>query len=315
VSNAFPKGSIADESGWQERVVGHLGVEDWVRIDAGSDLDCLGPIAVEALRRHGLLWPFNSYFHIPLFEVARGGSLLTGIGGDELLGTSQWARAAAVISRSVRPVPRDALRVGLALAPSGIRGLALRRRPLAPFPWLTADAGQRFVRTWSAELAHEPLRWSRRWRWWRGRRSVEIGFRSLELLAADHDVAVSHPLADRCFALSAGRTASASRIFERTDVMRALFASLLPADVIERQSKAFFDEVFFGVQSRSFVEQALEVLTDVGLPTVQPAALRSAWEHDEPDPHSFLLLQALWLHAATDAAGSRGSNLTVGSVA
>ena len=300
-SNVFPDGSTANESAWQERVVRHLGLGDWVRIDSGGDLDCLGPIAVGALRRHGLLWPFNAYFHIPLFEVARGGVLLTGIGGDELLGTSQWARAAAVISGSARPVPRDFLRVGVALAPASVRRRALRRLAPAPFSWLTAEAGQRFVRTWSMEVAGEPLRWSDRWSWWRGRRSVVAGLRSLELLSGDHDVIVSHPLADRQFARSAGRAAGRRRIFERTELLRVLFGKLLPAEIIERQSKAFFDEVFWGKHSRAFVEQALEVLADVRAPAVDRHALRSAWEQETPDAHSLFLLQALSLRAAVGA--------------
>ena len=314
-SNVFAKGSTADESAWQEHVVRHLALDDWVRVDSRGDLDCLGPIAVGALRRHGLLWPFNAYFHIPLFEVARGGALMTGIGGDELLGTSQWARAAAVISGSVRPVPRDLLRVGVALAPPEIRGRALRRRAPEPFTWLTADSRELFVGVWCREVAREPLRWSHRWRWWRGLRSVDVGLRSLELLAGDHDVSVCHPLADRQFALSAARAAAGGRIFERTDLLRALFGELLPAEVIDRQSKAFFDEVFWGDHCRDFAERALEVLADVSASAVNVNALQSAWEQETPDAHSLLLLQALWLNEVTGTGSSSRPGLAFWSVA
>ena len=106
-TNVFRSARWAGESEWQERVVAHLGLDDSVRLELRDELDCVGPIARSIAERHGLLWPFNVHFHWPLLDVARGGSLLTGIGGDELLGTSRWARAAAVLSRSVRPVPRD----------------------------------------------------------------------------------------------------------------------------------------------------------------------------------------------------------------
>ncbi len=66
------------EDEWQEHVVAHVEVADWVRIEAEHELDCLGPVATQALRRHGLLWPPNAHFHVPLLQAAGGGSLLTG---------------------------------------------------------------------------------------------------------------------------------------------------------------------------------------------------------------------------------------------
>ena len=69
-------------------MIGHLGLSDWVRIDAAGDLDCVGPVATEVLRRHGLLWPCNAYFHAPIFEAAAGGAVLTGVGGDEAFSPS-----------------------------------------------------------------------------------------------------------------------------------------------------------------------------------------------------------------------------------
>jgi asparagine synthase (glutamine-hydrolysing) len=46
-----PHAPRADESAWQERVVGHLGLGDWVRLDAGDELDAVGPHARRALTR------------------------------------------------------------------------------------------------------------------------------------------------------------------------------------------------------------------------------------------------------------------------
>ena len=79
-----PGAARADETEWQERVVAHVGIADWERIEVHDELDALGPYATRVLRRHGLLWPFNIHFHLPLLDRARGGSLLTGVGGDEL---------------------------------------------------------------------------------------------------------------------------------------------------------------------------------------------------------------------------------------
>ncbi len=128
VTNVFPEAASSSESEWQELVVAHLGLSDWIRLELHDELDCVGPLAQGILERHGLLWPFNAHFHAPLLEVARGGTLLTGVGGDELLGTSHWARAATVLSGATRPGLRDVPRVGLALAPYAVRRWALRRR-------------------------------------------------------------------------------------------------------------------------------------------------------------------------------------------
>jgi hypothetical protein len=48
-----PAAPHADEAAWQERVVRHLGIDDWLRSDFGDELDAVGTIARAALRRHG----------------------------------------------------------------------------------------------------------------------------------------------------------------------------------------------------------------------------------------------------------------------
>jgi hypothetical protein len=82
-TNRFPTADGTLETEWQERVIAYLGIEDWIRRDLTDELDCVGPVATRVLRRHGVLWPCNTHFHDPLFEAAAGGSVLTGIGGDE----------------------------------------------------------------------------------------------------------------------------------------------------------------------------------------------------------------------------------------
>jgi asparagine synthase (glutamine-hydrolysing) len=85
VTHRFPSASETDEAAWQEQVIAQLGLEDWMRIELASELDAIGSVATAVIERHGLLWPCNTYFHEPIFEAAAGGSVLTGIGGDEAL--------------------------------------------------------------------------------------------------------------------------------------------------------------------------------------------------------------------------------------
>lgn len=57
VTERFPGDDASDERRWQELVVAHLALEEWVRLDATAAVDLLGEVAVTSLRRFGLLWP------------------------------------------------------------------------------------------------------------------------------------------------------------------------------------------------------------------------------------------------------------------
>ena len=295
VTNVFPDAPRSSETDWQERVVEHLGLSDWVRLELQDELDCVGPFVKKILERHGLLWPFNAHFHAPLLEVARGGTLLTGVGGDELLGTSQWARAEAVLSGAARPRPRDIARVGLALAPHRLRRRVLQRRlhDHIRFPWLTDGANDELRHRSADDVAREPRRWVDRWSWWRARRETAIGLRSLELIAADCGARIEHPLTGFGFVSSVAVLADRKRLDDRTSLLVSAFGSILPRPVLERASKAAFGSVFFGPASRSLAECAVERLRD--LDTVVPKALHEEWARESPDAHSFLLLQAALL--------------------
>jgi len=298
-TNVFPGSARAEESRWQEEVVRHLGLTEWARIELNDELDAVGPVALDHLGRHGLLWPFNTHFHSPLLRLARGGVLLTGIGGDELLGTTERARAAAVLARAaVRPTPRDALRVGLALAPARLRRRVLRRRARAPghLDWLTDEGRDALDRELATSVAFAPMRWSKRWAWWRRQRSTRIGLASLDLVAQDCGARIAHPLTDPRFAAAAGRVAASGRLHDRTDVMGAVFGGVLPESLIRRGSKASFDAVFFGEASRSLAASAIDEAESLAV--VRPNGLRDVWTRKAPDAHSLLLLQAIAVRRA-----------------
>ena len=311
-TNVFRGAPRADESVWQEQVIRHLELHDWVRVELHEELDCVGPLARSILERHGLLWPFNAHFHAPLLEAARGGTLLTGIGGDELLGTSEWARAGAVLARAVRPVPRDVLRVALVLSPRPVRRKVLQRRGrgIAQLGWLTPAANTALDRAVADTVAAEPLRWSTRWSWWRRRRETRIGLESLGLVARDRDAEIAHPLTDRAFVSAVARMAAAERTYDRTALMRALFSDLLPRPVLERSSKAGFGAVFWGPDSRALAASAAG--ESEALEVVDQDGLRRAWAVETPDAHSFLLLQAI---AVRRAAAGEEANLAISAVA
>lgn len=268
-----PGAAAADEARWQERVVQHLGLEDWIRVEIADELDVIGPYARRVLRAHGLLWPCNVHFHLPLFELARGGSLLTGIGGDEL-----FAAAAA-------PTWRRQL---LGLAPRPLRRAVLARREPVPFAWLTPAARRAATAARAAEAAAEPRRVGARMAWLRGLRYLELSLPALQRIA--DDVHVAHPL---LYAGLWSAVAARGGFADRTSGMTALFGDLLPADVLSRRSKAHFDEIFFHRHSRAFARAWDGTGAPEGL--IDAEVLREHWLGPEPCAQTFTLLQALWL--------------------
>jgi asparagine synthase (glutamine-hydrolysing) len=284
ITNVVDGARDADESEWQEAVVAHLGLADWVRLRWDDELDAVGPVAQRVLRRHGLLWPCNAHFHEPLLARAAGGSLLTGFGGDELF---------LAMGAEVRPGGR-ARRAAMAAferAPAAVRRPVLRRRRPLHLPWLTPLGKRAATAAAAAHVAGEPSALARRLAWARSQRYLAVAADTLARLGADADVRVVHPLLDRGVWAAVG--ARGRRFADRTEGMRILFGDLLPDPVLARTDKAAFDSVFCGPHTRALAA----TYEGEGAPRelVDPAGLRTHWAHGEPRPQSLLLLQAAWL--------------------
>jgi hypothetical protein len=290
----------ADEASWQELVVARLGLSDWLRLEVRDELDVVGPVAQRVLRRHGLLWPFNAHFHLPLLEAARGGALLTGIGGDELFNAATSRRPAAVLAGRVRPVRRDVRRIVLHVAPAPFRRWWHRRDDAMAYSWLTPEAADAARREYAHAQVAEPRRMRPRLRHVRAARYLRVGTASLERLAAEAGTALEHPLLDRGVWAAVSRWAPRGGYLGRDDAMRDVFGDLLPAALHGRRDKACFDEVFFHHHSRRFAA----AWTAGGVPPglVDAGALRAEWRAPAPRAQSFTLLQAAWLASAGDGA-------------
>jgi asparagine synthetase B (glutamine-hydrolysing) len=289
-TNRFPEVPESEESSWQERTVATLRLEDWLRFEFGDELDCVGPIASDVLRRHGLLWPCNAHFHVPLLRAARGGSLLTGIGGDEAFSTSRRRRAALLLSGSVRPIRRDVLRLGFGLAPRALRRAALRRKvPLDE--WLRRPAQAAVAREWAEFAAGEPLRWREHVRWCSRLRYVRLGLNHLDLLAGDDEVRLVHPFTDERFLSAFSQSDPADA--DRAGSLRAVVGELLPDDVLGRQTKASFDGAFFSTHSREFAASWAGEGADAEIVDVD--RLQRHWQSARPTARTFTQLQVSWL--------------------
>jgi asparagine synthase (glutamine-hydrolysing) len=290
VTLRFPGNAEAEESPWQETVVAAVPVDDWVRLEFEEELSVVGPIARSVLLRHGLLWPFNSYVHAPMLERARGGSLLTGFGGDELLARSRWDRIAA-IARGARLRRRDLYRGALAIAPPRLRAAALRSRCPLDLPWLSEAARRELARSWAAEAGSEPVLSVRRGRWRLRLRSLSTAQESLASIAAAHGAGIVHPLADPAVVDAVSRVRDAR--WSRGEMFHAILGDILPSELYARSTKASFNTAFWGNDARDLArtwggEGVDEELIDV-------EAVRAAWAAPVPDGRTFTLLQSAWL--------------------
>jgi asparagine synthase (glutamine-hydrolysing) len=220
-----------------------------------------------------------------MLECAAGGTLLTGVGGDEL-----WAASSA---------PRIGLRRRvLRRAPHPLRRMLLARREPIQYPWLRPAALDAAKRAAGGDSAAEPSTVGARMRWWRGMRSTAVGTAALDLIAGDAGAEIRHPLLDNELWGAVAAAAPRAGFGDRKGALSLAAGHLLPSDVVSRRTKAGFDAVFFREYARALACD----WAGGGVPDelVDTASLRAHWRAGEPDPHSFTLLQAAWLASAGD---------------
>jgi hypothetical protein len=293
VSARFANAPGTGESEWQELVVRHLGIDRWERVELEDELDLVGPVSAALLRRHGVLHPPHTSLFALLAERVPCRSLVTGFGGDQVLGGWIASREGGRLSRSRRP--RTALVTLYAAAPRPLRRLALRS-DLPERPWLTEPARREYARRWLEAAASEPASWPRYLAWVARRRSLASVRQSLELALAGRDVAVFHPLMDRRVLDALARAGGRRGLGDRRTVTGLLAGDDLPGSVAARRTKAHFHHAYFRAPSRDFARRWDGSGLDPAL--VRSEELRRAWLGRMPRGSSALALQAAWLASA-----------------
>lgn len=294
VTLRFP-GPESDESRWQEHVVRHLRLDQWERIPL-DEIDVVGPVATRVLERHGVLWPANAHFHVPMLARATSGSLLTGIDGDVLFGGWRWAPPGpgAPARSRVSPLAAYAGHATFSALPDAARKVVARRAFSRP-EWIHRAGWREVTRYLASVWELEPRRWDARIAWWYRRRYLAYGRWSLSLLAADHDVRLVHPFLDPAFVAALAQAGGRRGYRSRTEVMTALVGDLLPPPVLSRETKATFDTAIWGEHSREFIQRWDGAGVDASL--VEVPRLRREWQKPVPHFHTATLLQTAWLHA------------------
>ena len=163
VTLRFPRESHEREDDYQDLIVSHLKLDDWVRIDVLDELELIGPVARRTLRRHGLLFPFASFTMVPLLEAASGGRLVIGMGQSDFFSYWRLSRLADVFLGKRRPNRHDLGQLAYALAPRALRTAMVARQPLLQMPWLRPEAAREGRRAMArprgrgtAPLRHRP---------------------------------------------------------------------------------------------------------------------------------------------------------------
>jgi asparagine synthetase B (glutamine-hydrolysing) len=288
----------SQEADWQHRVLEHLAVEDWVRVAVGERMDVLGDEATRLLAADGLQCPPNAYLHLPVVAAAGGGTLLTGVGGDEVLGAPA-RRLALVLSGAAHPRPRDLASLALAASPTGVRRAWAAGRTDHPYaPWLTPRARAEVVRRLAASRAATRVRWDVDALRFARSRSATMGAAALSRVGDHYGVRVRNPLLDEGFVNALAAELGPVGPRNRSGAMRHLAADLLPEVVLGRDTKAVFASLVWGPRFRQFVADWSPAELDPALRRmVDPEVVRQAWSQERPVFSSMMLVQHAWLRA------------------
>ena len=298
VTRCYPDVPESDEADWQRSVIDHLGLTEWLRLELrDGESDLLGPSARDALAKRGALWPPALQTHGVVFDQVRGGSLLTGEGGDAVLGERRITALAALLRRR-RPSRALVRYAVMSCLPRPVRRRTLRGllRQSPQHRWLRPAAFDQHVRLLAADVADEPWGYAAATRAISRQRSFATVVHNHTAAAAEHDVRASDPLLDHRFVAALATSAGRTGHLGRTATMRALFSDVLPEPVLSRSTKASFNRVHTGAATREFARGWDGSGVDTELVDVE--RLRSVWLSDEPTMAAGVLLHHAWLASA-----------------
>ncbi len=272
----------AQESSWQDSVVADLKIVDWHILTADDDLDLIGPVARRMLTRYGVRYPVNSHLHVPLLEMAHGGSLLTGWGGDQVL--TGWRP-------SRRPKMGSALR---AKVPDRLVAVARQHRD-DPFPWLRRSVSRELIRDVRAERRRDSWSPAERLDHAVISRDVVLANAGLAEVAADQQVHLIHPFLDQVFVASLRSALSDRATLSRSEILRGVSGGAFPDSSTAARPKAHFHEVFFREPTREFTRTWDGQGADAT--RVDRDALRRLWAQWPIPLGTAGLVQQLWLRS------------------
>jgi asparagine synthetase B (glutamine-hydrolysing) len=298
----------ADETPWQELVIRHVGVSDWEKAHVGTRNDVVGEVAQAFLLSHGLVYPptiFNDT--LPLMR-ASGGTHISGEGGDEIFGVRRSTLLRRILDNPKYLAKRRHLAyAALCLGPRKSRVAAwrreLRQQLNDALTFVRIEVREHVCRDLAWHLAQEPFNHTSSLGWHLRRKMIVMSQEALTAFSNEHNVLHLDPFLEPRFVAAYARMVRPYGLATRRDAMRALFADILPDEILTRSSKAMFNRGFLTDVGRAFAKswEGAGIETDI----IDGEALRSAWLSTWPPAQSFGLLQSAWL----------AQNLTASTVA
>ena len=304
LSLRYPSAPSAQESSWQELVISDLGISDWLQVDV-TDVDLVSQRMTAFLERYGVVWPPNAVLTaIAIARAPGGSSFVSGLGGDQLFGQWRWRSLADGLSRRRRIAPYDALRLGYVALPGRVRARREGRRLHHGLigQWLRPGAASELRLLAARELAEEPVWWRDRVRWRSRGRDLRLWLSTLRRISATRSIEAFAPLVEPGFVAALGEAGGPLGYGDRTATMEAIFAGVLPDEVLRRETKAIGHELFWQGGPQAFATDWDGSGVDHDL--VDPEALRTEWRKPRPSDSSALLFQSAWLHSRRHAAGA-----------
>ncbi len=293
------------ETDWQERVVRHLNLSEWVRFEAGDQRDALGELATGALLRHGPFWPPNAHSILRYARQVGAATMLSGGGGDELLSRWDWARVPLRQVARLRP-RRRALKWGAYYClPRRVRQRLPRDNRPMRLPWLTEEAHAALTeRQLAARKGPPPTNAAALERFIESR-YLECVRGTIDAFVATTPARLVEPFYDVRLMRSVVAAAPAQGFATRTAALEALFSDLLPTEVLRRATKAEFSAAVWGPATRAFARDWDGRGLDERL--VDPSRLRAQWARERPDGRSLMPLQGAWYAQRAQLAASTPS--------
>jgi asparagine synthetase B (glutamine-hydrolysing) len=291
----------ADETEWQDAVLRGLGISDRLVLTVDAELDLIEPRAMGLLERYGQVWPATTFPLSLVHEHVRGLRLLTGHGGDEVLGPRRLTPALIVAAKIRHGKVPNRSDLGRVRSDFTLTRTRAKRRlgEQVGLTWIREPWRERVLAHLAARSWREPWNPRSAIRHLCDLTAVRRFEDSITWVASLNDVELQSPLQHPAFLESVSRNVRLRELRGRESVARALFGDLIPPLVLGRRSKAQFNRAFFNDCSREFSRQA--DMKHLGVDIVDPAELRRVWSSEAPPPMSAMLLQALRMGRSLDA--------------
>jgi asparagine synthase (glutamine-hydrolysing) len=229
-----------------------------------------------------------------VFSAHVGGkTMLTGGGGDEVF--SRWTgRAVPKLSLlKLRPRRRALKWFAFMSLPHRLQVAYTQRTTTVATPWLRPEADRDLQRRRRAAVLERSDTWGEVLEYLLGSRYLELVRATLDTFAADNGVRLFEPFYDPRFVRAMIRAAPSDGYYTRTEALETHFDDLLPAEVLQRGTKAVFTEVAWGPGARRFAAEWDGRGLDESL--VDPERLRAEWAKPRPDSRSLSCLHQAWL--------------------